>query len=107
MNLNIEYTTTKKYDYHTKQTIEYLNIECGFDIETTSTYVNNEKFAFMYLWGFGLGPNGEVLYYGRTWEEFKIFLSELSNELNLHENRRLVCYVHNLGFEFQFMRKTF
>lgn len=107
MSINIEYTTTRKYDYHNKQSIEYLNIECGFDIETTSTYVNGEKFAFMYLWGFGLGPNGEILYYGRTWEEFKMFLNNLSNELNLHENRRLVCYVHNLGFEFQFMRKHF
>ncbi len=70
MNLNIEYTTTRKYDYHNKKSydyhnkksIEYLNIECAFDIETSSTYINNEKFAFMYLWGFGLGPNGEVLY---------------------------------------------
>lgn len=107
MSINIEYSTIKKYDYHKKQSIEYLNIECAFDIETTSTYINEDKFAFMYLWAFGLGSNGEIMYYGRTWDEFKLFLNMLSNELNLHPNRRLVCYVHNLGYEFQFMRKHF
>lgn len=103
----LKYTTTKKYNYHTKQSTEYLNLECSFDIETTSTYVNEDKFSFMYLWGFGLGANGEYLYYGRTWEELKTFLNVLSNELGLNQNRVLVCYVHNLGYEFQFMRKHF
>ncbi len=103
----LNYTISKKYNYHTKQSIEYLNLECSFDIETSSTYVKDDKFSFMYLWGFGLGSNGEYLFYGRTWEELKIFLNELSNELGLGKNRILVCYIHNLGYEFQFMRKHF
>ena len=105
---NLKYTTTKKYNYHTKQSIEYLNIECSFDIETTSTYTKEgKKFAFMYLWGFGMGEHGEYLKYGRTWNEFKELLNNVANELNISIKRRLVIYVHNLGYEFQFMRKLF
>lgn len=106
--INLIYNTTKKYNYHTKTSVEYLNIECSFDIETTSTYTKDgKKFAFMYLWGFGLGENGDYLKYGRTWEEFKELLNYVANELNISINRRLVIYVHNLGYEFQFFRKLF
>lgn len=102
------YDTTRKYNFHTKQSIEYLNLECSFDIETTSTYTKDgKKFAFMYLWGFGLGEHGEYLKYGRTWEEFHELLNHVANELNISINRRLVIYVHNLGYEFQFFRKLF
>ena len=105
---NLIYTTTKKYNFHTKTSVEYLNLECAFDIETTSTYTKKgKKFSFMYLWGFGLGEHGDFLTYGRTWTEFKEMLEEVSNELNININRRLVIYVHNLGYEFQFMRKLF
>ena len=105
---NLIYTTTKKYNFHTKTSVEYLNLECAFDIETTSTYTKKgKKFSFMYLWGFGLGEHGDFLTYGRTWDEFKEMLEEVSNELNININRRLVIYVHNLGYEFQFMRKLF
>lgn len=105
---NLLYKTTKKYNYHTKTSIEYLNLECSFDIETTSTYTKEgKKFSFMYLWGFGIGEHGDYLRYGRTWEEFKDLLDYVSNELNIHINRRLVVYVHNLGYEFQFFRKIF
>lgn len=105
---NLLYTTTRKYNFHTKTSIEYLNLECSFDIETTSTYTKEgRKFSFMYLWGFGMGEHGEYLRYGRTWEEFKDLLDYISNELNININRRLVIYVHNLGYEFQFFRKLF
>ena len=105
---NLIYTTTKKYNFHTKTSVEYLNLEGALDIETTSTYTKKgKKFSFMYLWGFGLGEHGDFLTYGRTWDEFKEMLEEVSNELNININRRLVIYVHNLGYEFQFMRKLF
>lgn len=107
MFTDLKYKTYRKYNYHTKQSTEYINIECSFDIETTSTYVDGEKFTFMYLWGFGIGNDGNHIYYGRTWEDLMIFLNNLSIELGLNENRVLVCYVHNLAYEFQFMRKYF
>lgn len=86
--------------------ISYCNVECAFDIETTSTYFQNEKFAFMYVWLFGLGY-GNTTYYGRTWGEFVEFCHILQEKFNLFEQQKLIVYVHNLGYEFQFMRKYF
>ena len=84
----------------------YINLECGFDIETTSTKINGEKFSFMYIWLFGLGY-GKPVYYGRTWEEFSEFCKDLSANFGLNEQTILPVYIHNLGYEFQFMRKYF
>ncbi len=104
---NIEYDiirTNKKYN---KINIEYLNLECAFDIETSSTYTGDGgKFAFMYVWTFGVKDENYIIH-GRTWEEFISLCEDLQKHFNLSENRRLICYVHNLGFEFQFMRKYF
>lgn len=89
-----------------KTKCEYLNIESAFDIETTSTIYNGEKSAFMYVWMFGIGYGSDV-FYGRTWEEFLDLCELLGSYFDLHENKRLITYVHNLGYEFQFMRKFF
>ena len=90
----------------TNKKIEYLNIESSFDIETSSVKVQNEKSAFMYIWMFGIGY-GEPVYYGRTWNEFIGLCKTLQQVYDLNENKRLVIYIHNLGYEFQFMRKYF
>lgn len=84
--------------------IEYFNIPCAFDIETSSFYNEGEKQACMYEWTLGL--NGAVMI-GRTWEEFREVYRTITENLALHSKRRLVVYIHNEGFEFQFMRKRF
>ena len=89
-----------------KTKCEYLNLESAFDIETTSTIYNGEKSAFMYVWMFGIGY-GKDVFYGRTWEEFIELCELLGSYFDLGGNKRLITYVHNLGFEFQFMRKFF
>ena len=88
------------------KSIAYANIEAGFDIETTKTLPNGEKIAFSYIWMFGIGFNHNV-YYGRTLEEFKEFMGTISEALELNEKKLLPIYVHNFGFEFQFIRKHF
>lgn len=90
----------------TNKKIEYLNIESAFDIETTSYKFQEQKTAFMYIWMFGIGL-GKEIFYGRTWKEFTNLCKLLQKTYNLSEHRRLVVYVHNLGYEFQFMRKYF
>ena len=98
----IEYTTI-----NTNKKVEYLNLEVAFDIEATSTYINlDEKFAFMYLWTIGF-KDSNYIYHGRTWGEFQELIQSLNKLFNLSPSRRLVIYVHNLGYEFQFMRKYF
>lgn len=84
------------------QYLKYYNVPAAFDIETSSIMSNNVKFATMYVWQFGL--NG-VSIMGRTWVEFKKFLSQLTERLHLDHHHRLIVYVHNLAYEFQFMRK--
>lgn len=104
--------------------VYYYNIPCAFDIETTSFYIdenghtidysekmerkkkipdyNPEKRAIMYIWQFGI--NGNVII-GRTWQEFFTMLDKIAEILRLDEKRRLMVFVHNLSYEFQFMCK--
>ena len=90
----------------TNKKVEYINLPCGFDIETTSYKQGATKTAVMDIWALGIGHDTGV-YYGRTWEEFADVCELLQHKLGLHNERRLVVYVHNLGYEFQFMRKHF
>ena len=95
------------FDKRSKTVKYYYNIECGFDIETRSvTLDGDKKFAFMYEWTFGISDK-EHICYGRSWEEFLEFCQFLQDELGLDENNILVVYIHNMGYEFQFMRKYF
>ena len=84
--------------------VRVYEVPASFDIETTSFYVDNYKAAIMYEWTFGI--NGNVII-GRTWEEFETMMNEIVQHLNLSDDLRLIVYVHNLSFEFQFMRKHF
>ena len=59
-------------------------------------------FAFMYHWQFCLD---DQVVFGRTWEEFCSLLYNLEHNMNLSLKNRLVVWVHNLGFEWQFMRQ--
>lgn len=81
-----------------------MQAACSFDIETTSTVIDGEKVAFMYVWQFGI--NG-ICIMGRTWEEFRYLIYRLSSFLGLGEGRKLYCYCHQLAYEFQFMRSWF
>lgn len=86
------------------KSVQYFNIPAAFDIETSSWEFNGQQYATMYVWQFGL--NGSVIW-GRTWDEFGQLLSFLHEHLGLSSTRHLLVYVHNLGYEFQFMRKYF
>lgn len=97
----------------TNKQVELYNISAGFDIETSSFYDNDLKTAIMYEWTFGIGyidRDNEfktLITYGRTWRQFEVLLDAVSKVLDLHENKRLVVYVHNWPYEWQFIRKRF
>lgn len=82
--------------------LKYYNVPAAFDIETSSLIASGSKFATMYIWQFGL--NG-VTIIGRTWAEFDAFVSQLTERLKLSHHNRLIVYVHNLAYEFQFIRR--
>ena len=87
---------------NTNKNIGYVNIPAAFDIETSSFYLNGEKNSTMYIWMFGID---NMVTYGRTWTEFETFIHVLEKVMGLNFDTRLVVYVHNLAYEFQFMRK--
>lgn len=110
INVNeFDYDIVKRAVNHAKtirtnKKITYYEIVTSFDIETTSATQNGQKFAFMYIWQFAFE---NVVIYGRTWEEYQEFIDKVAKILRLNDRKRLVVYVHNLGYEFQFMRKYF
>lgn len=69
--------------------------------DTTPIQEKFRPFAFMYHWQFCFD---DQVVFGRTWEEFVLLLSSLEKNLNLSDKNRLVIWVHNLSFEWQFMR---
>lgn len=91
-----------------KNEISYLNVPCAFDIETTNMIKRDASghplsaYAYMYQWQFCID---DKVIFGRTWDEFLNFIDDLKWDLQLNRKRRLVVYVHNLSFEFQFMRR--
>ena len=83
----------------------FYNVPAGFDIETSSFYdAFGNKCAIMYEWTFGIN---NYITYGRTWNSFITLINAVAVILGTHENKRLIVYVHNLPYEFQFMRKHF
>lgn len=87
-----------------KRKIYYCNYPISFDIETSSFYDQGEKVVITYLWCIAVY---DQIYYGRTWQDFMYFMKILSDGLQLNDKRILVIYVHNLSYEFQFMRKLY
>lgn len=84
--------------------IEYANVSCVVDIETSSFYENQQKRGIMYA--FVVGVNGRCII-GRTYNELLYIFNYISNKLSLDIERRMIFYVHNLSYEFQFFRKWF
>ena len=83
---------------HQRTKLKYLDIITAFDIETTN--IDDLKQAVMYIWQWQIGPEYTII--GRTWEQFGDLYNRIAN--TIPEGCRLVCYVHNLSFEFQYLK---
>lgn len=80
--------------------IKYCRQVCAFDIETTN--VDKYRQSFMYIWQFQFDDDWTI--YGRTWEEFKDFVQHIEDQIP--EKHYAVIYVHNLSFEWQWLRSV-
>lgn len=99
-------SSTTKADIVSHKNIEYVNIPCAFDIETSSFKdTEDNKKACCYLWQFGY--NGKVIIGRNLYKEFTKFITKFTTVLNLNDTKRVICYVHNLAYEFQWIRKYF
>lgn len=81
---------------------KYKDIVCAFDIES-STLPESDN-SFMYIWMLQVGLEHETIT-GRTWDEFLLTLQAITEQLE--DDEYLVIYVHNLSYEFQFLRGVY
>lgn len=89
----------------TSKGIAYGNVPCVLDIETSSFFdTENRKCACLYAFTFGI--NGKSIL-GRTYDDMLFLFDKLCKHYELNENKRLIFYVHNLSYEFQFIRGWF
>lgn len=76
---------------------KYKDLFCAFDIETTNDMELEQ--AYMYIWQFQIEDQTII---GRTWLEFREFLHNC--RLQLKQDEWLMIYVHNLSFEFTWLK---
>ena len=79
----------------------YVGITTAFDIETT--LLDDIQQSVMYIWQWQFGEDVTVI--GRTWEEFTDLQKRV--KASLPEGYWLVCYVHNLSYEFQWLKSVY
>ena len=77
------------------------DVVSAFDIETSSVITEAGNVGIMYHWQWLIH---KTIFIGRTWEEFDRFQRKLRDILGLCFNVHLNVFVHNLGFEFQYLR---
>lgn len=87
----------RKRGNHGGKKDKYMDAICAFDIETT--YLPDIEQSIMYVWQAQINDYTIV---GRTWDDFKTFCARICEGLSHRE--RWVFYVHNLSYEFQFLR---
>lgn len=93
----------KQGNQGTRKRVNYVDIVTAFDIETSKIETPNGPQAFMYVWQWQIGLDITIV--GRTWDEFLQCVEKLKSALP--SNTTLVVYVHNLSYEFQFLRTVY
>ena len=93
---------------------KYYNVAMSFDIETSSIYIDDnncntnnsdmQKVSNMYIWQVAIN---EHIIYGRYWKQFLYLIERITRKLNTNTTNRLIIYVHNLSYEFQYIYKMF
>lgn len=84
---------------HNRSKLQYNKQICAFDIETTA--LQDIQQSVMYVWQFAIE---DYVIVGRTWEDFKKLVQWLQV---LSHDRRIIVFVHNLSYEFQFLSGIF
>ena len=125
------FTDITNFDFRQYKTIKdkgnnILDVPMSFDIETSSFFIDNEtnkiisleeydqkiksipkyennvtKSSLCYIWQFAIDDN---IFIGRKLEDFVQFIDIMKSKIC---NCKIIVYVHNLSYEFQFIRKYF
>lgn len=84
-----------------KKKVHYVEHLAAFDIETSSYTDGGEKRAVVYSYALAID---DTIYHARKADEFFSLLEKIAAEMELSLDRRLVIYVHNLAYEWQFIK---
>ena len=82
----------------TRNPVIYKDCITAFDIETTR--IRECEQSVMYIWQWCFSDRCAVI--GRTWTELEVFIQKLTE--GWPENARMCAFVHNLSYEFAFLR---
>ena len=94
-----------KVVYGRRSKAYYYDISCALDTETTNLIIDDDhKYAWIYIFQIMIG---DTFITCRTFDELADVFTNLKITYGLNEKKRLIVYVHNLPFEFQFMRTEF
>ena len=111
--------TDIEYEYYQKKDTLYCDNIMSFDIEVSSFFLKDgvvntfdktkpskywedyEKVSLCYIWQFAIDGN---VYYGRELEQFLSLIDDLNS---INDNCKYIIFVHNLSYEFQFLRNLF
>ena len=94
-----------KVVYSKRSKAYYYDISCALDTETTNYIIDDDhKYAWIYIFQIMIGVTFITC---RTFDELADVFTNLKITYGLNEKKRMIIYVHNLPFEFQFMRTEF
>lgn len=81
---------------------QILDVLAAFDIETSPTPGRTD--AHLYHWQLQIGLDTPTIH-GRTWDDLRLMFSRICAALG--DKQTLVIYVHNLSYEWQFLRTIY
>lgn len=94
----------KAGDSGNRKEIQYCTTIASFDIEVSSVYINGEKRSIPYIWQIAIQ---DYVFYGRHFDDIVEMFDTLHKIFDTNSDKRLIVWVHNLAYEFQFIRKYF
>ena len=84
---------------------KYSEILAAIDFEWSTLTDRKPALSFMYLWTLSIE---DITVYGRTWDDLRRFIQELLPAIRAYDERSsMVVLVHNLAYEFQFLRTIY
>lgn len=84
-----------------KKKVHYVEHLAAFDIETSSYMDEGVKKAVVYSYALAID---DTIYHARCADEFFSLLEKIAADMELSLDRRLVVYVHNEAYEWQFIK---
>lgn len=83
----------------------YKDLFTAFDIETTSIPDIRQSVMYIWQWCFYWDDENYYVVIGRTWSEFLTLCDKIAQALA--DDVYIVVFVHNLSFEYQYLRGVY